>query len=45
MQRSHVLKKEASSPAVPTKRLLQSGVIDAKENSVIVTLDTLNTCT
>ena len=41
-QRSHMLKEEASSPAVATKSLLLSQVIDVKENCDIITLDILS---
>ena len=42
MQRSYILKEEASSPAVATESLLLSRLIDAKEKCDIMTLDALN---
>ena len=43
VQRSYILKEEASSYVVATESLLLSVVIDAKENHTIVTLDVLST--
>ena len=45
VQRSCMLKAEASSPAVATESLLLNEVINAKENCVVMTLDVLNALT
>ena len=42
MQRSHMIKEEASSLVVATERLLLSEVIDEKESYEAITLDSPN---
>ena len=45
MQRSSIIKEEASSPVVAAQSLLLSRVIDVKENHDVITLDALRAFT